>query len=155
MIPLPLPKKSSCPPPKRKALKIPIQDNLLDVEAAEKTVSRGYSSKITAPIYKPGQVKPDVRILVDTNKSAGLIRKIFEVDLSPDERQFLVMAAYRHNVFHYNLIADFYAHSRPEVQRLMEESALVIIDFDDALKNGFVRYTNQIAKIYAKEHEKS
>ena len=46
-------------------------------------------------------------------------------------------AAGRHNVFNYRNIAEYYAHAKPEMQRLMEKSALVIIDVDNAIANGY------------------
>ena len=44
-------------------------------------------------------------------------------------------------------IADYYAHSNKQVQKLMEDSALVIIDLDDAIANGYVRLSKNIEKI--------
>lgn len=35
------------------------------------------------------------------------------------------------------LIAEYYAHATPEMQRLMEKSALVIIDINNAIANGY------------------
>ena len=54
-----------------------------------------------------------------------------------EERQFLKDAAGRHNVFNYRNIAEYYAHATPEMQRLMEKSALVIIDINNAIANGY------------------
>ena len=47
-------------------------------------------------------------------------------------KDFLINAAYRHITFNYSNIADYYAHSSKEMQELMEESALIIIDFEKA-----------------------
>ena len=50
----------------------------------------------------------------------------------------LRLAAARHLCFNYKRIADYYASSASaEMQRLMEKSALVIIDYQDAIKNGY------------------
>ena len=57
--------------------------------------------------------------------------------ITEEERQFLKDAAGRHNVFNYRNIAEYYAHAKPEMQRLMEKSALVIIDVDNAIANGY------------------
>ena len=51
-------------------------------------------------------------------------------------------------------IADFYAHSNKEVQDLMEESALVIIDFDKAIENGYVKLSKELEKSYTSDYEK-
>lgn len=59
-------------------------------------------------------------------------------------RNFCVWQLTRHIVFNYSLIADYYAHSNPEVQQLMEDSALVLIDFEDAIRNGYVKLSSEI-----------
>ena len=46
-------------------------------------------------------------------------------------------AAYRHIVFDFDRIADYYAKASKKVQELMEHSALVIIDYNDAIANGY------------------
>ena len=43
--------------------------------------------------------------------------------------------------------ADFYAHSPKKVRKLMERSALVIIDFEQAIENGFVRLATNLSKL--------
>ena len=50
-------------------------------------------------------------------------------------------------VFDYKKIADFYAAADENIQELMEKSALVIIDYDDAIKNGFVRHSEKLEAI--------
>jgi len=69
------------------------------------------------------------------------------------EKQFLTFAASRHIVFDYSNIANFYAHSSKECQELMEESALVIIDFNKAIENGFVKVTKEIVELLHPENE--
>ena len=71
------------------------------------------------------------------------------------EKEFLRHAAARHLVFNYSKIADYYAHTSPEMQRLMEKSALVIIDFDDAIANGYVRLSENIKRIMDVSGEKT
>ena len=50
-------------------------------------------------------------------------------------------------MFNYSLIADYYAHASKEMQELMEQSALVILDIDDAIANGYVKLSSDIEKI--------
>ena len=57
------------------------------------------------------------------------------------------MAATRHLQFNYSLIAEYYAHQDKEMQELMEDSALVIIDFDDAIKKGYTLLLDRFGKI--------
>jgi len=111
-----------------------------------------YSGKIEAPVYEPSHAKPHVMLLCDQTKTKALIRDIDDTDLPEDEKAFLRAAAWRHAVFHYERIADYYAHSTPEMQRLMERSALVIIDFDSAIEQGFVRLCDDIRTQYLEEY---
>ena len=53
-------------------------------------------------------------------------------------------AAGRHTVFNYGLIAEYYAHASPEMQELMEKSALVIIDVDNAIANGYATLMGEV-----------
>ena len=54
------------------------------------------------------------------------------------------LAAARHLAFSYKRIADYYAGASAEMQKLMEQSALVIIDVDDAIKNGYAQLQSHI-----------
>jgi len=109
-----------------------------------------YTRKIVAPTYEPKNEKPEPHNLYNTDKVEKLIDKIKPLRLSNMEQAFLIYAAYRHTVFDYSKIADFYAHSSKEVQELMEDSALVIIDFDKAIEKGYVKLTKDIAAAYEK-----
>ena len=109
-----------------------------------------YTRKIVAPTYEPKNEKPKAHELFNTDKVEELIDKIKPLRLSNMEQAFLIYGAYRHTVFDYSKIADFYAHSSKEVQELMEDSALVIIDFDKAIEKGYVKLTKDIAAAYEK-----
>jgi hypothetical protein len=113
-----------------------------------------YTSKIDAPLYQPTGECPPVSALCDLTKYNELVAQIYACDnLAPEVREFLLYAATRHIRFDFEKIAEFYAHADADVQRLMEESALIIIDFDKAIAGGYVKLTEAIAKIYAKEIE--
>lgn len=73
-----------------------------------------YSKKIEAPVYEPKHNKPHLMELCDSTKTKRLIAEIKESNLNDDEKEFLVAAAWRHSVFHYERIADYYAHSSEE-----------------------------------------
>lgn len=118
----------------------------------EEAKAKKYSAKIEAPIYEPKNPAPDVRTLCNDGKTRALIREIDESELPEPEKAFLCLAAYRHAVFNYEMAADYYAHATPEMQRLMERSALVIIDFDAAIENGFVRLCDEIKTQFLEEY---
>lgn len=107
-----------------------------------------YTNKIEAPIYKPTGPKPEIIELFDTKKCSELIKQIEESNLPSDEKIFLTYASYRHVVFDYQNIAEYYAHSNSDAQELMEKSALVIIDFKKAIENGFVTMTKDLAEVF-------
>ena len=111
-----------------------------------------YTSKIEAPIYEPKNKKPHLLELCDKSKVNRLIKEIEASSLPYDEKMFLIDAAGRHNVFNYEKIADYYAHSSPEMQHLVERSALVIIDFEKAIEYGYVKLCDEIKKQHLEEY---
>lgn len=128
------------------------QINLFGKEFEPNQDEQKYSSKIESPIYLPKNAKPHIMELCDKGKTHRLIREIEASSLEYDEKMFLLDAARRHNVFNYEKIADYYAHSSKEMQHLMERSALVIIDFEKAIENGYVKLCDEIRNQYLQEY---
>lgn len=93
-------------------------------------------------------------MVYDTKKYMELRKHIQEADIPEDVKKFLNLAAARHIVFNFQLIADYYAQAPKEVQELMEESGLVIIDFKDAIENGFVDLNETLKDLYCEALEK-
>ena len=111
-----------------------------------------YTKKIDAPIYQPTGDCPPAAALYDGVKYTHLTAQIHHNnDLEPEVKEFLLLAATRHIRFDFEQIAEFYAHADPDLQQLMEDSALVIIDFDKAIAGGYVKLSQAIGKIYASE----
>lgn len=112
-----------------------------------------YSKNIEAPIYEPqAEEPPEVEALFDASKTDQLVEEIRAAGLRPDVEAFLTAAAARHTIFNFRNIADFYAHAEPHIQRLMESSALVIIDFHQAIEKGFVKLTEAIAEQFQEDY---
>ena len=126
------------------------QTLLFDSQPDEST--RRYTSKIEAPVYEPSHQKPHLLSMYDVSKVKALYAEIEKAQIPEDEKKFLRAAAWRHAVFHYERIADYYAYAGPEVQRLMEKSALVIVDFDSAIENGYVMLCDNIRRQFLEEH---
>lgn len=103
-----------------------------------------YSTKVSIPQYLPNDRKPNVSSLYDHKKYSQLLYEINNSNVSEEEKNFLRLAATRHIVFDYSLIADYYANSDKEMQELMEHSGLVIIDLDDAIANGYVKLSEKM-----------
>lgn len=103
-----------------------------------------YSTKIESPIYTPKGEKPKETELYSLGKYNELIDKINSSSLSDNKKLFLQLAATRHIEFDYSKIAEFYSHEEKETQDLMEDNALVIIDYDKAIELGFVKLFNDL-----------
>ena len=124
-----------------------IDELLTDVLPGTGNKEEPYTTKIDTPVYEPSGGKPDISELYDDTKTQELISRIRSASLEPDIEKFLLCAAERHTVFNFSRIADYYAHAPAEIQCFFEESALVIIDYQQAIENGFVRMTQRMVEI--------
>jgi len=122
------------------------------VPDAEKDDDNPYTKLVATPIYEITGEKPAISDLYDTDKYKSLISEIEKANIPQAEKDFLSIAAQRHIVFRYDKIAEFYAHSTPETQQLMENSALVIIDFQKAIELGYVKLAKDIAAQYGETY---
>ena len=108
-------------------------------------LSDDYTHKVDAPVYTPKGERPPVVELFNSERADDLLSKV-EASKAPEEvKRFLKTAAARHIVFDYGKIAEFYCHADKETQTLMEDSALVIIDFKKAMQLGYVKLKAEIA----------
>ena len=125
----------------------------LNSDQGEADDENPYSMSIDAPTYEPTNDKPPIDELIDYSKTGELIANIRDADIPKEEKNLLMLAAERHTIFNFGKIADYYAHSSPEVQALMEQSAMVIIDYQQAIENGFVQVSTTINSLAASDHE--
>lgn len=104
------------------------------------TESVHYTPTRTAP--------PSFSEMYNTEKASELCRGIDSAlekkEITEDEAVFLRAAAARHITFHFAGIAEYYAHASAAMQRLMEESVLVVIDFNDAIDKGLIKLTKDL-----------
>lgn len=113
-----------------------------------------YSPNANIPQYEITGAKPQLAELMDNEKAKQLISHIEQAsEITEAEREFLIEAAKRHNVFNYRNIAEYYANATPEMQALMEESALVIIDIGDAIAHGYAKLTQDIQDMADEDDE--
>lgn len=112
-----------------------------------------YTMKINAPVYEIRGEEPKLSELFDVRKTKQLIKNIEQSNVSEKEKKFLKLAAYRHCVFSYDKIAEYYAHADEEMQRLMEESALVILDYDRAYELGYVKMMKKLTEMNEDDYE--
>ena len=126
------------------------QHNLFGEETSD--AGKSYSKKIESPIYEPKKPKPHIRSIYDDRKYKRIIRRIESSNLMEDEKDFLKIAATRHIVFNYETAADYYAQASKEMQTLMEDSALVIIDFGKAIELGYIKLCDSIKSQFLTEY---
>lgn len=126
-----------------------------DPEASdEEEDDETYTSKIESPLYIPKEKKqPAITELYSRDKTKELLVNIEKADIDDKIKDFLIQAAQRHTAFDYSKIAEYYAHAPKEVQELMEQSALVIIDFNKAIEYGFVKISKELEEEYSKYYD--
>jgi hypothetical protein len=110
-----------------------------------------YTQRVDSPTYTPEGDKPYLNEIYNNTKTLELIESIKQSGVGYEEQQFLIAAAQRHTKFNFSDIANYYAHSGAEMQQLMEDSALVIIDFEKAIENGYVKLNQEISSQYIDE----
>lgn len=106
-----------------------------------------YTMNVESPVYEITGEEPNVIDLYDTESAQKLQSKIIASDVPDDIKDFLIKASYRHIEFNYKDIAEYYAHASKEVQELMEDSALIIIDYNKAIEQGYVKITQGIGDV--------
>lgn len=129
-----------------------MQKRMFDVEQNQEDSK--YTLKVEVPQYLPSAVCPDLSELLDTTKYYQLLHDIEKSNVSEQEKQFLRLSATRLIGFNFSLIADYYSHANKEMQELMEKQALVIIDIEDAIANGYVEYSKTMDSLLRKQLEK-
>jgi hypothetical protein len=118
-----------------------------------KETDEKYTKKIVPPVYEIKGDKPDVNDLYNEDVAKQMILRINELDVPEDIKDFLKAAAMRLVVFNYALIAEYYAHAPERLQKIMEDMALVIIDFEKAIALGYVELTENLLSQYETEQQ--
>lgn len=125
-----------------------------DTAFADEVVDDKYTINTKIPQYEVTGDCPTISEMLDDEKANYLIEEIEKSEgITEEERRFLIQAARRHNVFNYRNIAEYYAHATSEMQRLMEKSALVIIDIDDAIANGYAALFSDVLDVMEGEED--
>ena len=123
------------------------------IEPEENKAETQYSRNIEIPTYQITGAEPTIAECVDVSAVNKLIKQIDESNVSEEQKEMLRICAYRHAVIHFDNIAEYYAHQDKEMQNLMEENALVIIDFDRAIEKGFVDMTDKLLRLIPNKDE--
>ena len=120
---------------------------------AELDSGNPYTQKTDIPQYEIKGEDVEASDLYQNDKTKELLAEIESADIPEEVKSFLRVASYRHVIFNYQKIAEFYAKADKQTQELMEKSALVIIDIDDAIKNGYTLLSDDITELIQKEME--
>lgn len=128
--------------------RVEVEDWGMVWQSEEEKVINNYSRKIEIPTYEPNPDGAELDACVDLSKYSELMKRIETSKVSDEEKAFLRLSATRHIVFNYAKIGDYYAQASAEMQNLMEDSALVIIDFKKAIEKGFVKLSETLAELY-------
>ena len=110
-----------------------------------------YSQKTDIPIYQIKGEKPSVSQCIDLFEVEKKIEKIENSNVSEDKKKMLKACAYRFAEIDFSMMAEFYAHEDEEMQSLMEDNALVIVDFDKAIELNLVKLDKRMKDIYKEE----
>jgi ParB-like chromosome segregation protein Spo0J len=124
-----------------------------EFEDIQRSEENPYTKTVNLPQYDIVGDKPVISDLYDDAKVRELSQEIKTAGLPEDIETFLLVAANRHTVFNYSKIAEYYAYMSPKVQELMEKSALVIIDLDDAMKYGYATFVETITDLRDQEDD--
>ena len=127
-------------------------NKLLGMVSGEGEEDDKYTKEIVAPTYEPTGEKPSINDLVNLDKTNKLLAEIETADIAEEDKHLLRLSAQRHNVFNFENIANYYAHSDAKVQDLMEKSAMVIIDYNKAVENGYTQLTHEIMEVQSEDY---
>lgn len=125
----------------------------IEISLHDSNTLNAYTQIIKVPQYQIVGERPETHELFDDTRAQKLRANIERTDLPDDIKSFLLKATERHTVFNYRKIAEFYPHASAEVQQLMEDSALIIIDADDAIAKGYATFAQQISDLEATDHD--
>ena len=104
-----------------------------------------YTKKIVPPVYEPSSQKPLLSELYQNLQETELLEKIKNTPMEQEEAEFLREAVHRLTRFDYKKIADYYVNTENEgLKAIMEDLALVIIDYDKAIELGYIKLSNDL-----------
>jgi len=126
----------------------------LDTDFITDDEDQTYTKKLGDIHYEPSDTKPNINELYDRTKADELLQSIENAKadgkIPDDVYLFLQLSANRHIIFDYAKIADFYTHTTDEAKKLFEQSALVLIDYNNAINNGYVELSQKIKNAQTK-----
>lgn len=119
----------------------------------DSSLNNKYSQKVHSPIYTPRNINREEVIweCYNSSKYDRLINIINASNVTKEQKKLLCLSATRFIEFNYEAIAGYYCSCDKEMQKLMEMLAMVIIDFDSAIENGFIELNDKMRALYERE----
>lgn len=114
-------------------------------------VENPYTQKKDSPIYEITGACPTINDCLSLGIVHEKIERINAADIPEEQKEMLRACAYRFAEINFANMAEYYAHQNGVVQELMEESALIIIDYDRAIEMGLVELDDRMQKLYHDE----
>lgn len=121
------------------------------IDEFEEGIDELYTKKINIPQYEINGDMPEIEDLIEETKYNEFKSEIENSNVTDEQKEFLLKALTRLYTFDYASIAEYYAHQNKEMQELMEKLALVIIDINDAIANGYVELSKSLGKMLEDE----
>lgn len=116
-----------------------------------KKLPEEYTRKISTPIYEIRGECPQISDMINTEKADKYIEEIKKLKVDAETKDFLIKTASRLYEFRYDKIAEYYAHQEKDVQEVMEKLALIIIDINKALENGYLELNSFIEECFLED----
>ncbi len=99
-----------------------------------------YTRNINDIYYEPSDVTPAISECISTERYDSFVSKINSLSgITEEERRLLKLSATRFIEYRYDKIADLYASSEGALRETMQELALVIVDFEESIRQGITR----------------
>ncbi|MGB9615591.1 MAG: hypothetical protein ACPL3B_08820, partial [Fervidobacterium sp.] len=131
------------------------EEMLLDVGFTELEVAKTvkdedllYERKIATPVYEVKGFPVEIEDLYDAKKYEELVEEIEKANFVPEAKKFLLLAATRFIEFDYRKIAEFYAKTDKKTKEMFEKLALVVVDFEKAIENGWIEMSEKLREAY-------
>lgn len=112
-------------------------------ESTEEKLSEDYSDNIGEVIYEPKKTNHKIS---DLFQAEHKFDEEIEQIKNPELKEMLKARVAYFSKFNFSKIADYYAYqATPQEQRIFEKLALVLLDRDQLIENGFSKLKKKIA----------
>lgn len=124
-----------------------LEEFMVNIEDAE-VEEEEFKFDASIPQYEVKGENVSIGECFDCERVDKLLKEIRDSGLDEEEKRLLSIGAYRLATINYRKVAEYYAgKASDEMKGLMERMALVIIDYDNAIANGFTTLTKDLREM--------